>query len=108
MRQVFIVSLVIGLGGCAHATPKSSPFGRPDCAGQLTFIVSNRSNRDVDVLARPVNGSSAGVALGTVRPETSEEFFLPLEVLGAYTQVAKEGSMAPARGPVETRYSCRP
>jgi hypothetical protein len=104
MRTFIGIMLAGALMGCSPVRPSDSSIVR-SCQGQLTFIVTNRSNRDVDVLAY-VNGSAQ--ALGTVRAGGNEELLLPRGASGAYTRAVSEGGTVRTRGTVDTRYSCRP
>ena len=102
MRVHHCVVLLAGVAACA-------PLAGSDpgtCKGTLTFIVSNRSNRDVDVVANMTDG--APVAIGTVRAGGNEELMLPKGARSASTQAAREGATVVSRGRVDTRYSCRP
>jgi hypothetical protein len=109
--QLFSMRLAVGIlvalaaSACSRAQP-STVANPAQCSGQLTFIVNNRTNRDVDVVA---NVGETQQAIGTVRAGRTEELILPKGARSAYTRVMREETGAPAqRGRVDSRYSCRP
>ena len=105
MRRVLSSLLVLSAIACGGTQPNTA-VNPAQCTGQLTFIVSNRMNRDVDVYA---NVGGIQQAVGTVRAGGMEELILPKGSTSAYTRVMREETGAPAqRGRVDSRYSCRP
>ncbi|MEO7455274.1 MAG: hypothetical protein ABIY52_03380 [Gemmatimonadaceae bacterium] len=104
MRFLHPLVLLTALSACARAKPATGSMS--GCSGQPTFIVSNRSNRDVDVLANVGNGN--GQNIGTVRAGGNDELLLPAGTTSAYFVYAREGATVATRGRVDTRYSCRP
>ena len=104
-RRLATIAAAILLGACSSAPKRSTSGSVPSCPGDRTVIVSNRSNREADVIAERRNGA-APVELGTVTPGRQEEFTLPADVSYARTRFPREGG-AQLRGTVDLRYGCR-
>ena len=105
-RPVAFVVALLALA-CSSAPAKRSVSGEPECKGDRTVIVNNRSNRDADVVAVRKSGG-ADHELGTVQPGRQEEITLPVDAGRAYTRAPQEGRLAPPfRGLVDLRYGCR-
>jgi hypothetical protein len=103
-RFVFVVALFAP--ACSSAPNKRSISSQPECTGDRTVIVSNRSNREADVVAERKSGGTP-YELGTVQPGRQEEITLPPDANNAYTRFPQEGRTSTVRGKVDLRYGCR-
>jgi hypothetical protein len=103
-RLAFVVVLLAP--ACSSAPNRRSVSSEPQCKGERTVIVKNRSGRDADVVAERKSGG-APHELGTVRPGREEEFTLPPDAATAYTRAAREGGSPQPSGRVDLRYGCR-
>ncbi len=103
MRTLLL--FLVTAAACSANKPARPPASSSQCNGQLTYVVDNRTNVDVDVIASVGNSTQA---IGTVRAGGNQEFMLPKGSLRAYFEYNREGGTARVRGRVDTRYSCRP
>ena len=103
-RLAFVVALLAP--ACSSAPKNRSSSSDPQCSGDRTVIVSNRSNREADVVAERKSGGTP-YELGTVQPGRQEEITLPPDARNAYTRFPQEGRTSAVRGTVDLRYGCR-
>ena len=103
-RLAFVVALLAP--ACSSASKNRSISSDPQCKGDRTVIVNNRSNREADVVAERKSGGTP-YELGTVQAGRQEEITLPADARNAYARFPREGGNATPRGKVDLRYGCR-
>jgi hypothetical protein len=100
MRQLWILS-GLALVGCVARPVREPQFSA--CHGERVAIVTNESNRTVDIY------DARDRILGSVTPGGQQEFILPANATYAYARLAPRASnwSMPDGQRIRFRYLCR-